>query len=166
MLVCLINHKREVFMKGFAKITLTVALAACLITPAFAQTATAATATGYTCAEDVRYVKSGKYIYNWGARGEEATFLSTYAEDFYTGSYVYSVLSEEAGGSGSSNAPKSDLYKALQTLMDSKQTYETSYNATRKRQSDQHGTGARRGTESTPGPTPKGTIRGTASTIS
>ena len=132
MLVCLIKHKREVFMKGFAKITLTVALAACLITPAFAQTATAATATGYTCAEDVRYVKSGKYIYNWGARGEEATFLSTYAEDFYTGSYVYSVLSEEAGGSGSSNAPKSDLYKALQTLMDSKQTYETSYNATRE----------------------------------
>ena len=45
MLVCLINHKREVFMKGFAKITLTVALAACLITPAFAQTETAATAT-------------------------------------------------------------------------------------------------------------------------
>ena len=132
MLVCLIKHKREVFMKGFAKITLTVALAACLITPAFAQTATAATATGYTCAEDVRYVKSGKYIYNWGARGEEATFLSTYAEDFYTGSYVYSVLSEEAGGSGSSNAPKSDLYKALQTLMKSKQTYETSYNATRE----------------------------------
>ena len=131
MLVCLINHKREVFMKGFAKITLTVALAACLITPALAQTASAASPTGYTSAEDVRYVKSGKYIYNWGARGEEATFLSTYAEDFYTGSYVYSVLSEEAGGSGSSNAPKSDLYKALQTLMKSKQTHETSYDETR-----------------------------------
>lgn len=131
MLVCLIKHKREVFMKGFAKITLTVALAACLITPAFAQTASAASPTGYTCAEDVRYVKSGKYIYNWGARGEEATFLSTYAEDFYTGSYVYSALSEEAGGSGSSDAPKSDLYKALQTLMDSKQTHETSYDETR-----------------------------------
>ena len=173
-------------MKGFAKITLTVALAACLITPAFAQTATAATATGYTCAEDVRYVKSGKYIYNWGARGEEATFLSTYAEDFYTGSYVYSALSEEAGGSGSSDAPKSDLYKALQTLMDSKQTYETSYNATRelfrytdcekgggaiscfytKKAIGPAWDGARRGTESTPGRTPKGTRPGTARTIS
>lgn len=121
-------------MKGFVKISLTVALAACLTLPAFTSTTSASaatTATGYTCAEDVQYVTKGKYIYNWGARGEDATFLSTYAQSFYTGSYVYSVLSDKEGGSGQSDAPQSDLYKALQTLMSSKQTDETTYGDTR-----------------------------------
>lgn len=121
-------------MKGFVKISLTVALAACLALPAFSSTTTASaatTVTGYTKAEDVQYVKSGSYIYNWGARGEEATFLTTYAESFYTGSYVYSVLSEKDGGSGRADAPQSELYKALQTLMKSKRTHETSYGETR-----------------------------------
>ena len=36
-----------------------------------------------TQAATVNYVKDGKYIYNWGERGETATFLSPMAEEFY-----------------------------------------------------------------------------------
>ena len=32
----------------------------------------------------VTYVKDGSYVYNWGEREEEATFLSPMAIDFYT----------------------------------------------------------------------------------
>ncbi|MBE7101314.1 MAG: hypothetical protein E7364_06880 [Clostridiales bacterium] len=88
-------------------------------------------ATGYTEASDVKYVTSGKYVANWGARDEDCVFLSEYAEDFYTGSYTYQTLSKTSGGTSGSNAPTSTLYKSLQTLMTSKQTYQTSYNATR-----------------------------------
>ena len=34
-------------------------------------------------AAEVDYKYSGKYIYNWGTRGEVATFLSPNAEAFY-----------------------------------------------------------------------------------
>ena len=82
---------------------------------------------------DVSYVydSTGKYIYNWGTRGEDATFLSPNAEDFYTGSNTYDVLSTYSGGTSTSNAPSSALYKALKNLMVSEHTYQTSYNATR-----------------------------------
>ena len=83
--------------------------------------------TGYTCAEDVVYKTFGKYTANWGARGEDCEFLSPYAEDFYTGSYSYDTLSAEYGGSGTSDAYKSDLYKALQSMMKAKHTYINSY---------------------------------------
>ncbi len=33
-------------------------------------------------AQDVSYNYDGKYIYNWGTRGETATFLSPNAEAF------------------------------------------------------------------------------------
>ena len=59
---------------------------------------------------DVNYVYSGNYIYNWGERGEVATFLSPNAEDFYTGSNTYDVLSDYSGGTGKSDAPSSQLY--------------------------------------------------------
>ena len=45
--------------------------------------------TGYKKASDVEYVKSGSYIANWGAREEDCVFLSTYAQNFYTGSNTY-----------------------------------------------------------------------------
>ena len=80
---------------------------------------------------DVNYVYDGKYIYNWGTRGEVATFLSPNAEKFYTGSNTFASLSSYSGGTGASNAPSSALYKALQNLMKNSHSYQTSYNATR-----------------------------------
>ena len=80
---------------------------------------------------EVSYVYDGKYIYNWGTRGEDATFLSPNAEDFYAGSNAYDVLSTYAGGTSTSTAPSSALYKALKNVMVSAQTYQTSYSATK-----------------------------------
>ncbi len=94
-------------------------------------TAYAASGTGYTSADDVVYKTSGKYIYNWGVREEEATFLTKYALSFYSGSNTYDALSELDGGTTDKDAPSSALYKALSSLMSSKHSYETSYNATR-----------------------------------
>jgi len=82
-------------------------------------------------AADFSYVYSGKYIYNWGTRGEAATFLSPNAEAFYTGSNAYEVLSAYAGGSGVSDAPDSDLYDALQDLMKNAHSHITSYEETK-----------------------------------
>ena len=94
--------------------------------PALSINASAATS-------DVSYVydSTGKYIYNWGTRGETATFLSPNAEDFYTGNYTYDVLSTYAGGTSTSTAPNSALYKALKNLMVSAHSYQTSYSATK-----------------------------------
>ena len=80
---------------------------------------------------DVSYVYDGKYIYNWGTRGETATFLSPKAESFYTGTNTYDALSTYSGGTSTSTAPNSALYKALQSLMKGKHSYQTSYSATR-----------------------------------
>ena len=76
-------------------------------------------------------VDAASYIANWGTRGTIATSLSDNAKAFYTGSNTYDALSALSGGSGTSNAPNSELYKALQNLMVGKQNYETSYDATR-----------------------------------
>ena len=106
-----------------------------LVTPFFSfkgeasRVIAATTQTGYTKADDVVYNDSGNYIANWGARDENCVFLSKYATAFYTGNYTYEVLSQKAGSK--SNAPSSDLYSALYSLMSSKQTYQTSYDATR-----------------------------------
>ena len=89
------------------------------------------TATGYKKASDVKYVTSGGNIANWGARGEASTFLSKYAESFYTGSYEYDALSLKSGGSTQSNASSSALYSSLKTLMSSKHSHQTSYGETK-----------------------------------
>ena len=89
------------------------------------------TKTGYTKASDVNYVKNGSYVANWGARDEDCVFLSEYAEDFYSSSYSYDVLSQKKGSTSSSGVPSSALYSSLHTLMKSKHKTETSYNATR-----------------------------------
>ncbi len=81
--------------------------------------------------DDVSYVNDGKYIYNWGTRGETATFLSPNAKEFYTGNNTYAVLSSYTGGTSQSNAPSSDLYKALKKLMTEAHTHITSYNETK-----------------------------------
>lgn len=89
------------------------------------------TGSGYTSASDVKYVTSGKYTANWGYRGEVCVFLSPYANGFYSEEYSFETLSKLEGGSSQNNASSSELYKSLQTLMKSKHTYETSYNATK-----------------------------------
>ena len=102
-------------------------------------------ATGYQSAADVEYVTySGTIqvtastavtvkdvVVNWGARGETATFLTTYAEDYYTGNFSWDTLSQLSGGSGTSNAYSSDLYEALQDRMVERHTHKTSYGETR-----------------------------------
>lgn len=82
-------------------------------------------------AADFEYKTSGSYIYNWGTREVVADELSPNAQAFYTGDYTYDKLSQLAGGTGTTDAPNSALYNALKTLMTSKHTYETSYDATR-----------------------------------
>ena len=99
--------------------------------PATLPAAQAATGTGYTSAADVQYVKNGQYVANWGARGEVCVFLSSYAQNFYTGSNTFEALSQLTGGSSQSNAPQSALYSALKSFMTGKHSYQTSYNATR-----------------------------------
>ncbi len=130
-------------MKALTKGILSVALVAAISLPAFSvkqgiEEASAAylttPATGYTKAEDVdyEYSKDGKYLANWGAREETCTFLSPNAQDFYAQSsqYSYSSLSQKSGDT-QSDAPKSDIYKALQSMMKAEHFYETSYDATK-----------------------------------
>jgi len=85
------------------------------------------TPTGYTTASDVDYVKSGNIIANWGARGEDCVFLSTYAEDFYTGEHDFESLSTLSGGNGQSNVSSSALFLELQELMESSHSFYTYY---------------------------------------
>ena len=103
------------------------------------------TPTGYTKAEDVEYViysgtiqvtTSTSYtvsnvVVNWGARDEDCLFLTTYAQDYYTGSYSWDVIRELQGGSGTSDAYQSQLYDVLQDLMRSSHTDVQDYQRTR-----------------------------------
>ena len=89
------------------------------------------TPTGCTKASDVVYDTSGTYLKNWGARGETCTFLTSYAQNYYTGSYSYENLAANAGGTTQSNATDSALYSALQSMLTSKHTTHTSYDETR-----------------------------------
>ena len=122
-------------MKKLAKLCLILSLLGTAVTPVFAQervemAAAATTATGYTKASDVKYVE-GEYIANWGARDEACVFLSKYATSFYTGSYSYEQMSLNTGSTVLSSVPSSALHKALKAMVTNKQTYTTSYDATR-----------------------------------
>ena len=121
-------------MKKSTRAFLSLILVACLILSLFSSVIAAPSATlivttptGYDSASDVVYNTSGGYIANWGARGEDCGFLSTYAQSFYTGSYQYSSLSKVSGGTSTSNAPSSSLYSSLQTLMVDRHTTFTKY---------------------------------------
>ena len=125
-------------MKLLSKVVLSLAITLSILFPVFNfnvynvnAAAVTTPATGYTQASDVDYVYSGKYVHNWGARGEDATFLTTKAASYYTSGITYSVLSENAGGTTQANAPQSALYKALQSMMKSKHSYIITYDATR-----------------------------------
>ena len=89
------------------------------------------TPTGYDSADDVEYQTTNGTIHNWGARGEDCVFLSTYAVAFYTGKNTYDALSDLSGSKTQNDVPASELYKALQTLMASAHKQQTSYGETR-----------------------------------
>ena len=83
-------------------------------------------------AASVDYVYGNGYIYNWGTRGETATFLSPNAESFYEDRNItYEDLASLSGSSTLSSVPSSELYKKLQNLMSSAHKWQTSYADTR-----------------------------------
>ena len=89
-------------------------------------------AISFNAQAEVSYVYDGKYIYNWGKRGDDATFLSPNAEAFYeNNNLTYDLLVSYDGGTSTSTAPTSDLYRVLQNLMKSNHSYTTSYAATK-----------------------------------
>lgn len=122
-------------MKQWSKIAVVLlmllALTMQLCPGALAVDSAATKPTGYTKAKDVDYEIVGGTVVNWGAREEDCTFLSTYAQAYYTGSYSWSVLSQKDGGTGTSNAYTSQLYKSLQSMMKSKHTNIQGYQDTR-----------------------------------
>ena len=120
-------------MKHFSKRVLAFVLVLCTVVTLFAGLTVSASAAEPTGASQVNYRKSGKYIYNWGKRDTTATFLTTYAQSYYTGSYSYATLSSKSGSTSTSAADiyGSALGTALHNMLVSKQTYTTSYNGTR-----------------------------------
>jgi len=70
-------------------------------------------------------------IKNWGTRGTTADFLSPKAEAFYAET-TYEELMAYQGGTGTSDAYTSDLYKVLQDLMADAHTNVQSYQGTRE----------------------------------
>lgn len=122
-------------MKTISKRILSFAMSLILVlaVPAGATAVSAETAvgTGYTDSADVVYTKSDKgYVANWGYRGETCSFLSPMADSFYT-DYTYDELSALAGGTGTGNAPQSELFSALHTLMAENHTTLNSYGDSR-----------------------------------
>lgn len=131
-------------MKRFTKI-LTTALAtlafACIPTlsanvadttvTAYAASYHTTTPTEYKTASDVNYKTAGGYTVNWGARGEDCTFLSSRAVNFYTGNNTFASLSQKGGSTNLSSVPSSALYNALQDFMIGKHTKLTSYSGTK-----------------------------------
>lgn len=89
------------------------------------------TPTRYQSADDVEYIIISGTVVNWGARGEDCTFLSTYAQDYYTSDYSWETLYAKDGGTDISDAYSSPLYMALQSMMKTKHTTIQGYQDTR-----------------------------------
>ncbi len=119
------------FLKSSVVVLVVVALMVVPMTMGVSAAKIITSPTGYTSASQVNYKTSGGTIANWGARGEDATFLSKYATAFYTGSDTYDALSQKKGGTNTQDAYKSDLYLALKELMVSNHSHETSYSETK-----------------------------------
>lgn len=87
-----------------------------------------------TASVTVNYVGgSTGYVYNWGTRGEAATFLTEPTNSYYTGSYSYSTLSALSGSSTATAAAiyQSALGTAIHNMLVAKQTSTTSYDGTK-----------------------------------
>ena len=120
-------------MKHAVKRSFSLLLALVMLVSLFAGVTITASAAQPTSASEVNYVTSGKYVYNWGKRDTVATFLTTYAQSYYTGSYSYATLSAL---SGSSTATADAIYSsalgsAIHDMLVAKQTSQTSYDGTR-----------------------------------
>ena len=117
-----------------SKRIMSVLLLLAMLCSVFSGLTVSAAAAEPTGAAEVVYRKSGDYVYNWGKRDTTATFLTTYAASYYTGSYSFDVLSKKSGSqaSGAKAIYESDLGKALHTMLASKQTRTTSYNDTKE----------------------------------
>lgn len=89
------------------------------------------TPTGYTKAEDVDYVTFNGIIANWGARGEDCLFLSNFAVEFYNSGISFGDLAQLNGSNKQNQVPDSALYAALQELMVSNHSHQTTYGETR-----------------------------------
>ena len=103
------------------------------------------TPTGYTKAEDVDYLEvTGQFydpvakknitktiVANWGARGEDALFLTSYATAFYTGTNTYASFAQLSGSTQQNQVPSSALYQALQDFMEAKHTFYTEYDGSK-----------------------------------
>lgn len=80
----------------------------------------------------VTYVKDGSYVYNWGQRETEATFLSPMALEFYEENNIsLDALLALNGSATESGVPSSALYKELQSIMKDNHTSQTSYDGTK-----------------------------------
>ena len=112
---------------GLLVLLITLSALSVPITAAPSSSKIITTPTGYTSASDVVYVKNDNIIANWGARGEDCVFLSTYASDYYTDQYSFATLSALTGGTGQSDASSSVLFSELQELMKSTHTFYTYY---------------------------------------
>ena len=117
-----------------SKRVMSVLLLLAMLCSVFSGLTVSAAAAEPTSAAEVVYRKSGDYVYNWGKRDTTATFLTTYAASYYTGSYSFDVLSKKSGSqaTGAKAIYDSDLGKALHTMLASKQTRTTSYNDTKE----------------------------------
>ena len=92
--------------------------------------------TGWTSPEQVDYhtvsVNGNTYVLNWGVRGERAVFLTSYALAYYGApDWAADLMAEKTGGTGTQDVLDSSLYAALRSFLIEKQSYETSYGATR-----------------------------------
>ncbi|MBQ6431495.1 MAG: endonuclease, partial [Oscillospiraceae bacterium] len=119
-------------MKHAAKRSFSLLLALAMIVSLFAGVTISASAAQPTSASEVVYVTSGNYIYNWGKRDTVATFLTTYAQSYYTGSYSYATLSALTGSSTATADAiySSALGSAIHDMLVAKQTTQTSYSGT------------------------------------
>ena len=117
-----------------SKRVMSVLLLLAMLCSVFSGLTVSAAAAEPTSAAEVVYRKDGDHVYNWGKRDTTATFLTTYAASYYTGSYSFDVLSKKSGSqaTGAKAIYDSDLGKALHTMLASKQTHTTSYNETKE----------------------------------
>ena len=117
-----------------SKRVMSVLLLLAMLCSVFSGLTVSAAAAEPTSAAEVVYRKDGDHVYNWGKRDTTATFLTTYAASYYTGSYSFDVLSKKSGSqaTGAKAIYDSDLGKALHTMLAAKQTRTTSYNDTKE----------------------------------
>ena len=120
-------------MKTNTKRMVSVVLLLTLLVSLFSGLTLGASAAEPTSASEVSYKKNGNYIYNWGKRDTTATFLTTYAQAYYTGDYTYASLSAKTGTTSTSADAiyNSALGTALHNMLAAKQTSKTSYDGTR-----------------------------------